>query len=153
MHKHCTLIWTAHLKRDHVGRRENKKQKREETIIYKTHHGALYVNSLFIYLPTVLSLKLDITADYVAPSTGVDLLVLRSVLSPNEGALHPQQAEHKAQHAQGESRHQQASHDLDGAWRHKQTSSEPSAERFIGQRGKRVTYLRRTRARGSRNSC
>lgn len=64
----------------------------------------------------MILLKPDITADDVAPSSGVDLLVLGWIFPPDEGALHAQQAEHEAQHPQGQSRHQEASHYLDVAW-------------------------------------
>lgn len=49
----------------------------------------------------------------MTPSAGVDLLVLGSIFSPDEGALHPHQTEDEAQHAQGQSGHQEASYDLD----------------------------------------
>lgn len=64
------------------------------------------------------SVKIDITTDYVAAPASIDLLVFRSILPPNEGALHPQQTEHKAQHSQRKTWHQEPTHDLDGAWSH-----------------------------------
>lgn len=49
------------------------------------------------------SVEGDITTGYVAAPPSVDLLVFRSILPPDEGALHPQQTEHKAQHTQRKS--------------------------------------------------
>lgn len=56
-----------------------------------------------------------ITAEDVATSAGINLLVLWPVLSPEVGALHPQETENKAQHAHGQSCHEEASHYLDVA--------------------------------------
>lgn len=52
----------------------------------------------------------------MAASTSVNLLLFWSILSPDEGALHSQQTEHKAQHTQRKTWHQEPTHNLNGAW-------------------------------------
>lgn len=64
------------------------------------------------------SIQIDITTGYVAASTSVNLLVFWSILPPDKGALHSQQTEHKAQHTQRKTWHQEPSHNLNGAWSH-----------------------------------
>lgn len=70
----------------------------------------------YIFLQTSWYWNWYITAEDVATSASVNLLVLWMILSPEVGALHPQQAEYKAQHAHGQSWHEEASHYLDVAW-------------------------------------
>lgn len=71
--------------------------------------------------------EVHITAGYVAEPASVDLLVFWLILPPDEGALHPQQTEHKAQHAQRKSWHQEPTHNLDGAWSHMEGQVDESA--------------------------
>lgn len=122
-----------------------------------------YTNILYLRLLIVLLFKLYITSDNVAPSTKVNLLVFWAILPPDEGALHAHQTQHKAQHTQGESWHEEASHYLDIAWsRQKHTqilrkiyvSLELLITLLMGLSDNRcVTNLPQTRAQGSHNSC
>ena len=58
----------------------------------------------------------DFTTDDVTDSSSEELPVLRLVLAPEEGALHPNETEYEPQHPHRQSTHQQAPHNLDVVW-------------------------------------
>lgn len=99
------------------------------------------------------AIQMYITAGYVAASTSVNLLVFWSILPPDEGALHSQQTEHKAQHTQRQTGHQEPADNLNGAWSHTESRVHEAVSGGLVCSVVWLPYPAQTTARGSRSSC